>query len=702
MADLSGQTIASSYEQLLSLPDGGGNANTLVAVTDGDGGTTFGIKLATNKVEIIPGSNDTNAFEVSQADGTAVLTVDSTNARVGIGTSSPASTLHVNDGSLRVVGSNERILVIEDGGQNSVELGHSTSSTHDGFIALTDDSGTTQILLTSGTNVSYINNGNVGIGTSSPNELLHVEGSSPSIRIKASNEGGLAELKLQSDQGDDDADLWSLRADPAHEFKIMSNSTGSFSSHAVFRLTETEFAKDVGIGAAPSANLDVRGTSSKPIVNFGDADARDADATDIFGSDSFRYQFQNGTTARPAIIEGGGDIATNESAVYFTGFSSSQADGHRNLGGMIVFRKNTSSTNGNQDGSEIHFRTKANDTATPTQYWSIKSDGTMHSHNSALHITTDGTDDGDYNGAVLSRGVLNLNRDDTSTVKQIKFHKNGSEHSYLETSTDGLEIGGSNVGIGGNPSDKLDIHGGNLRVRVGGAGAIHLQNDGSNHSQILANDNTGTTTVQLKTNGDSFLNGGNFSITKAFPSITLTAGTNESASLRLKNDAQDWDVNCQSVDHFAVFDQTLSAAAFLLTATNYFVSLPGVYSGTTSSAANVHINSGGSLLRVTSAKKYKEDIKDYKVGLDAVNQMNPVSYKSKKDMHNSADEKIDDKTYAGLLADDIHDLGLSEFVEYGEDGEVEGLFYERMVSVCINAIKELSAKVKDLEKKLGE
>ena len=85
MADLSGQTIASSYEQLLSLPDGGGNENTLVAVTDGDGGTTFGIKLATNKVEIIPGSNDTNAFEVSQADGTAVLTVDSTNARVGIG-----------------------------------------------------------------------------------------------------------------------------------------------------------------------------------------------------------------------------------------------------------------------------------------------------------------------------------------------------------------------------------------------------------------------------------------------------------------------------------------------------------------------------------------------------------------------------------------------------------------------------------------
>ena len=36
MATLTGSTIASSYEQLLSLPDGGGDTTTLVAVTDGD------------------------------------------------------------------------------------------------------------------------------------------------------------------------------------------------------------------------------------------------------------------------------------------------------------------------------------------------------------------------------------------------------------------------------------------------------------------------------------------------------------------------------------------------------------------------------------------------------------------------------------------------------------------------------------------
>ena len=44
--------------------------------------------------------------------------------------------------------------------------------------------------------------------------------------------------------------------------------------------------------------------------------------------------------------------------------------------------------------------------------------------------------------------------------------------------------------------------------------------------------------------------------------ITIQAGTNTSASLRLKNDAQDWDVNCQTNDTFAIFNQTNSTQPF--------------------------------------------------------------------------------------------------------------------------------------------
>ena len=53
MAKLEGQSIASSYEQLLHVDrDGGGNTTTLVDVKDGKNTTTFALKLATDKAEI--------------------------------------------------------------------------------------------------------------------------------------------------------------------------------------------------------------------------------------------------------------------------------------------------------------------------------------------------------------------------------------------------------------------------------------------------------------------------------------------------------------------------------------------------------------------------------------------------------------------------------------------------------------------------
>jgi hypothetical protein len=45
-------------------------------------------------------------------------------------------------------------------------------------------------------------------------------------------------------------------------------------------------------------------------------------------------------------------------------------------------------------------------------------------------------------------------------------------------------------------------------------------------------------------------------------SIIIQAGTDSSASLRLKNDAQDWDINCQTNDTFAIYNQTNSSQPF--------------------------------------------------------------------------------------------------------------------------------------------
>ena len=77
MAGLTGSTIASSYEQLLIVADGG-LTTSLQAIQDGIGGVTSCLKIAKDKLEIIPNAaNNANLFEVSQYDGTSILNINS-------------------------------------------------------------------------------------------------------------------------------------------------------------------------------------------------------------------------------------------------------------------------------------------------------------------------------------------------------------------------------------------------------------------------------------------------------------------------------------------------------------------------------------------------------------------------------------------------------------------------------------------------
>ena len=240
---------------------------------------------------------------------------------------------------------------------------------------------------------------------------------------------------------------------------------------------------------------------------------------------------------------------------------------------------------------------------------SIKADGTIHSHNSAIHITTDGTDDGDYNGAVLSRGVLSLNRDDTATVKQVKFHKNGSEHSSMETTSDGLNISGSKVGIGTrvplatfhveHTTDDTDENG-NIAMTVGGGVSGDVRhywgvNNSSNYAYYGAVEH-GTQYVPLVLQP----NGSRVGIGTTSPGVQLDiyntdhavmrllAGTNKSASMRLRNDAQDWDVNLQTNDNFAIYDQTGGADALTIAPSTY----AATFSGNVTSTGTVNASSG--------------------------------------------------------------------------------------------------------------
>ena len=198
--------------------------------------------------------NMTGSLNVSGAinlnDGNLIVTDN-----IGISTTSPSSPLHV-------VGSSSGGFL--GGGIRINDTNHSS----DWFIGGTS-SGKLQIAesVSGNTRMVFDTSGRVGIGTTNPNELLHVEGTSPSIRIKASNEGGEPELKLQSDQGDDYADLFSIRAVNEHALNII-NFAGDTATSMMF----ISGSGDVGIGTTnPDGKLHIHDGSAGSVTANGDA-----------------------------------------------------------------------------------------------------------------------------------------------------------------------------------------------------------------------------------------------------------------------------------------------------------------------------------------------------------------------------------------------------------------------------------------------
>jgi trimeric autotransporter adhesin len=114
----------------------------------------------------------------------------------------------------------------------------------------------------------------------------------------------------------------------------------------------------------------------------------------------------------------------------------------------------------------------------------------------------------------------------------------------------------------------------------------------------------------------------------------------------------------------------------------YIHSLP-TYNNTTGSGANLHVESSGQFVRSTSSLRYKNTVNDATHGLTELLALRPVTYKGNND---------GDTIFGGLIAEEVHDAGLTEFVQYNDDGEPDALAYGNMVSLCIKAIQELSAK----------
>ena len=129
------------------------------------------------------------------------------------------------------------------------------------------------------------------------------------------------------------------------------------------------------------------------------------------------------------------------------------------------------------------------------------------------------------------------------------------------------------------------------------------------------------------------------------------------------------------------------AADFRLSTGGLITSSPTA-GNTTSSSANMVVTSGGEFAKSTSSKRYKNTINDATHGLTELLKLRSVTFKGNND---------GDIVFGGLLAEEVHDAGLTEFVVYNDDDQPDALAYGNMVSLCIKAIQELSTKVTTLE-----
>lgn len=126
-----------------------------------------------------------------------------------------------------------------------------------------------------------------------------------------------------------------------------------------------------------------------------------------------------------------------------------------------------------------------------------------------------------------------------------------------------------------------------------------------------------------------------------------------------------------------------------------------IYDRTTGSASNVFVSSGGILARSTSARKYKTDITKANDVLEKASllyNIQPVSWFDKAELKiNGSSDR-----YYGFIADEFDELGLKEVVQYGENGEVESLAYDRLSIYMIPLIQSLKKEVDQLKNKLKE
>ena len=275
--------------------------------------------------------------------------------------------------------------------------------------------------------------------------------------------------------------------------------------------------------------------------------------------------------------------------------------------------------------------------------------GTASPYDSKLHVTGKIRADGGTSGGYFF-GSVDFDTGITApTDGNLAFSTNGSERARIDSS--------GNFGIGtSNPAYKLVVS------DEGGAGLEFIPQTSNNRVTLLSYDRANIAYRQVGID--------------ASETLFYTNGT-ERVRVATNGNLLVGTTNSPSITH------SLSVAGRIYSA--------GTYANNSGAGANLGVSSSGEIYRSTSSLRYKTDVQDAQHGLIEVMTLRPVTYRGIND---------GDTIFGGFIAEEVHDAGLTEFVEYNEDNEPDALAYANMVSLCIKAIQDQQEIIESLKTRI--
>jgi hypothetical protein len=108
------------------------------------------------------------------------------------------------------------------------------------------------------------------------------------------------------------------------------------------------------------------------------------------------------------------------------------------------------------------------------------------------------------------------------------------------------------------------------------------------------------------------------------------------------------------------------------------------------------ISSAGVFGYASSSRTKKQDIVSANIDISSVLSVEPKQFRYIKAVEQFGN---DAPIELGMIAEDLHDAGLTHFVDYGPDGDIQGIHYSTYVVALQAVVRDLAARVAALESK---